>query len=198
MMMRQRNVLLVMVLVALAPMTGACGTANETPTSAEAVAAAEQICPIMWSWVKDVGTAFNLASTDVASIDDLAERRDRWETAFGEIEMLNDQLADDLAPYRQDEILGPLVAEVERDLPMASEALDDIRQLFVDYPEIDEEPHQIRTSQVIVRMEKVIDLPKPDLKPLDPDGVLVPAFRQVASCQQSIRDVDDGSTRSNG
>ncbi len=197
-MFRRRPSLFMVSLVVLASMIGGCSTANQAPTSKEALAAAEQICPVMWTWVKDVGAAFNLASADVASIDDPAERRIRWEAAFGEIETLNQRLADDLARYRRDEILGPLVAEVERDLPLASEELDDIRQLFVDYPEIDEEPHQVRTSQVIVRMEKVIDLPKPDLKPLDPDGVLVAAFRQVASCQQSIRDVDDGDTRSNG
>ena len=122
----------------------------------------------------------------------------RWSNALVEVETLNQQLLTDLEPLSEDPILAPLVAEIRRDVPLAAVELDDIRQLFVDSPDVDEERHQVRTSQIIVRIEKVIDLPKPDLGPHDPDGVLLEAFRSVPSCQHAIRGVDDGGARANG
>lgn len=168
------------------------------PASEEAVAAAEELCPIMWTWVTDVGRAFNEAAEAVGDIADIDRRRARWEEAFVEIERLDAALLVDLGPLADDPVLAPLVAEIVRDLPLAQEELDGIRRLFVDRPEVDEQRHQVRTSQIIVRIEKVIDLPKPDLRPLDTDGTLLPAFRRVVACQHAIRDVDDGTTTYNG
>ncbi len=152
----------------------------------------------MWTWVKEVGAAFNVASHAVAEIDDALGRRQEWMAAFDVIEAFNNQLIVDVAVFRDDPILAPLIAEIERDMPLAMAELDDIRALFDERPEVDEERHQARTSQVIVRIEKVIDLPKPALAALDTDGTLIPAFQTVPSCQQSIKDVDNGSTQANG
>jgi hypothetical protein len=177
-----------------------CGTDDSTSDDGaeDPVDAAEDICPLMWQWVKDIGEAFNDASMGVAEIDDADGRRARWMTSFDEIEELNARLADDLTELPDGPVLGPLVDQVERDLPRSNEELDDIRRLFEQYPELDEQRHQERTMQLIVRVEKVIDLPKPDLAVLDPDGTVTDAFRRVPSCQHSIRDVDDGSRQSNG
>lgn len=166
-------------------------------STADPVAAAEALCPIMWTWVKDVGSAFNDTSRAVGDIDDVEQRRQRWMEFFDTIEDRTDRLGTDVSGYRDDPILAPIVAEIERDITPAMAELDDIRDLFVEFPEVDDERHQIRTSQIIVRLEKVIDLPKPELADLDTDGTLIPAFQTVPSCQQSIKDVDDGSTRAN-
>lgn len=178
----------------------ACGSNGSSGDSDSAgpVQAAETLCPVMWQWVTDVGMTFNEAAADVADIDGAGARRERWFTAFDEIERLDEGLSLDLAALRHDPVLAPLVAEIERDLPLAQDELDDIRNLFDEHPEIDEQQHQDRTMQVIVRLEKVIDLPKPELSRLDTDGTLTPAFQSVPSCQQSIKDVDDGSTQANG
>lgn len=173
-------------------------TAAGTMTDGEALAAAEALCPMMWDWVKDVGEVFNVAADEVGRIADVDERRARWEEAFTDIEALDATLLDDVTPLGDDPVLAPLVDEIVRDLPRAQDELDDIRQLFVDHPEIDEQRHQNRTSQIIVRIEKVIDLPKPDLVPNDPDGTLLAAFREVPACQHAIRDVDDGTPTANG
>ncbi len=162
------------------------------------VEAAEFICPVMWTWVKDIGDAFNSASRGVGDIGTPEGRRQRWFDAFDEMDALNARLLADVKPYRGDAILGPLVAEIERDVPRSGDEIDDIRALFEESPEIDEERHQNRTAQVIVRVEKVIDLPKPSLAELDLDGTLLPAFRSVPSCQHSIKDVDDGRAQANG
>lgn len=175
-----------------------CSTAERSAESPpDPVGAAEFLCPVMWTWVKDVGDVFNRASQAVGDIETAEARRQRWFAAFDEIDGLNAQLVVDVGPHRDDPILGPLVAEIERDVPLAGEELDDIRALFSESPEIDERRHQDRTAQVIVRIEKVIDLPKPSLARLDVDGTLTPAFQSVPTCQHSIRDVDDGRIQTN-
>lgn len=176
----------------------ACSGPGAPAIDRDATAAAETLCPIMWDWVKNIGGAFNDASRDVAEIDDPSQRRDRWRAAFDEMEALNGDLDRQISAFPTDETLGPLVAEITRDIPRANGELDALRQLLDDHPEIDEQRHQARTQQLIVRVEKVVDLPKPDLAALDIDGSLLPAFREVPSCQQSIRDADGGRPQSNG
>ena len=182
--------------VLVAASVAGCST---TPVSAATpIEAAERLCPLMWDWVKAVGDSFNGAASDVATIDEPEDRRRRWSEALVEVEALNQQLLTDLEPLNEDPILAPLVAEIRRDMRLAAVELDDIRQLLVDSPQVDQERHQVRTSQIIVRIEKVIDLPKPDLGPHDTDGTLLEAFRTVPSCQHAIRGVNDGGARANG
>lgn len=185
-------------------MVGVLGVVGCTDSSQRAqppldgpVAAAESLCPVMWTWVKDVGATFNDTARAVGEIDDVGDRRRRWMEGFDAIEDLNDQLIVDVGRYRDDPILAPLVAEIERDMPRSTAELEAMRDLFVEQPEVDDERHQVRTSQIIVRIEKVVDLPKPELAGLDTDGTLIPAFRSVPSCQHSMKDVDDGTIQSN-
>ncbi len=189
------------IVLLLVPVLGVTSCGNDdrvdAVTEADVVVAAETLCPVVWEWVKFVGDAFNDAAGDVASIDAPAARRRRWADALDRIEESTDQLGRNVGVHRDDPILGPLVAEIERDLPRSRAEIDEIRDLFRDSPEIDEGRHQDRTVQVIVRIEKVIDLPKPDLGELDLDGTLMAGFRRVPSCQHAIRDVDDGVARSN-
>jgi len=152
----------------------------------------------MWDWVKDMGGAFNAASTDVASIEDPGERRERWLGALNDMQDLNAQLERDIGVMSNLPAIEELIAEILVDLPQSNLEIESLESLINSTPEVDEGRHQVRTAQLIVRLEKVIDLPKPDLIPLDPEGVLLPAFREVPSCQHSIRDVDDGTARVNG
>ena len=179
--------------------TGACSLGrSEAVTDESEVAAAERLCPVMWEWVKNVGASFNSASGDVASIEGPEERRARWNRAFDEMAELNAKLEDDLTEMRDDPILDPIVAEILRDLPLSTAEIDDIRAFIRETPEMDEQRHQERTQQVIVRIEKVISLPKPSMSGLDTTGTLIPAFRQVPSCQHALNDIDDGTPRANG
>jgi len=160
--------------------------------------AAEILCPVMWTWVKGIGGAFNAASGDVASVDSPDGRRARWGQAFDEMISLNEALDADLMAMTGNAVLAPIVGEILRDLPLSSAEVEDIRRLLTDQPDIDELRHQERTMQLIVRVEKVISLAKPSMAGLDPTGDLIPAFREVPSCQHALDDVDDGTPQANG
>lgn len=183
-------------LFAVTVVTG-CG-GDPQPTHEDVRAAAGQLCPVMWDWVKDVGDAFNAASRDVASLETAAERRTRWFAALGEMRTLNDQLVDDVEGMSGVGSIAAVTDEILEDVSLSNDEIGSLEALIASTPEVDEERHQARTAQLIVRIEKVIDLPKPDLIPLDPEGTLLPAFREVPSCQHAIRDVDDGVVRVNG
>jgi hypothetical protein len=152
----------------------------------------------MWSWVKDIGAAFNGASGDVAAIESAESRRARWNQSIDEMLSLNENLEDALNPMSANPVLEPLVSEILRDLPLSSAEVEDIRLLLSEQPETDELRHQERTMQFIVRVEKVISLAKPSMAGLDVSGDLIPAFREVPSCQHALNDVDDGTPQANG
>lgn len=180
----------------------ACGSGSSPAVThlkpESAVGAAEVICPIMWEWVTEVGDAFNGASHDVADLDNPEGRRNRWSEAFDEIEQLDDELIAQVMPYTGDQFLGLLVDEIVDGMEASRAELADLRELLDSSPEVDEGRHQDRTAQLIVRVEKLIDLVKPEMAGLDEDGTLIPAFQTVPSCQHALKDVDDGVPRDNG
>lgn len=176
----------------------ASAPADAPATEEDVLDAAHSLCPIVWDYVKGVGEVFNDAASDVASIPTGDERRARWLGALADVEALALELGPATEPWSEHPALSPLIAEIERDIPRALSEVEDIRDLFAQRPELDDERHQVRTQQVIVRIEKVIDLPKPDLTPNDPDGMLREVFRTVPSCQHAIRGADDGTPRANG
>ncbi len=191
--------------IVLALCAGACadGRPDQGPEvlgSTEGAEAAAVACPVLWDWTKSIGRAFNDAGRDVAEIDDAALRRQRWLDALDEMEQLNGRLAVSVAAWADDDpILGPLAVEIERDLPGSNTELDDIRRLIAETPEVDEEADdQIRAGTLITRVEKVIELPKPDFVVDDPDGVLLAAFQDEPSCQHVVRGADDGRVQANG
>jgi hypothetical protein len=171
--------------------------AGEVP-GADRVAAAEALCPVMWTWVTDVGDSFNEAAMETKDLATAEQRRQRWFEMLDEMESLDRQLLVDVEPLAADPILSPLVADIEVGVRDSLSVIDDIRTLIDDTHEIDERPYQDRTSQVIIRVEKVIDVAKPELAEHDADGTLIVAFQQVPSCQQAVKDVDNGSTQFNG
>lgn len=177
----------------------ACGGSGGRNSAFESAGeAAQAFCPLVWDFVKSVGASFNDAASDVAELDVAERRRERWEAAFAEIEHDSLSLAEQVAVWSGDALIGDLVEEIQRDVPFAIAELNDIRRLFTEHPEVDDQRHQERTQQVIVRIEKVIDLPKPDLGPFDDDDPLVLSFQAEPSCQHAVRGANDGQPRSNG
>ncbi len=111
-----------------------------------------------------IGAIFNEASRAMPDLDPVEPRRARWFDAIDELERRNEQLLVDVAPFADHPVLGPLVDDVESGMVGSLAELDDIRDPFTDDPTADDsERHQNRTAQLIVRVEKVIDLPKPEL-----------------------------------
>jgi hypothetical protein len=178
------------------------GTASETggngPATPDQVAAAESLCPVLWSWVTDVGDTFNAASTAMPDLPAAQQRRDRWNLMLDDLEELDRQLLVDVGPLGDDTVLAPLIVEIETGLGSSLELIEGLRTLIDETPEIDEERPQSRASQLIVRVEKVIDVVKPELAPHDTDGSLIASFQQVPACQHAVKDVDDGTPQFNG
>jgi hypothetical protein len=185
------------VLTAVVIVVVGCDASGPASDFESEAAAAEAFCPVLWNAVTEIGATFNDAAADVRSLPGAVARRARWSRALDRIEGLVVGLAADVSAWSDDDVLGPLVAQIRRDVPLATAELADIRALFDEYPDLDDAPPQERTQQLIVRIEKVIDLPKPDLTAGDDDAV-VAAFRSVPSCQHAVRGADDGTPRANG
>lgn len=159
--------------------------------------AATAICDPLWRWITGVGDRFNETSR---GLKDLPEGEPRRTAVLG---MLDDIRASGAAVVVELEALaaGPalerLVADVADGMQRSYDELDDLRRLVLDTPEFDQGRPQPRLSQVIVRIEKVIDLPKPRLATYG-DPALTAAFAAVPSCQHAVKDANDATPRYNG
>jgi hypothetical protein len=151
---------------------------------------------VLWDWAKAIGGAFNDASVDVANIADPADRGDRWLRALDEMDELDRVLVVDV--YALDRVPAGIGSADEQGVDRSLSEIDDLRELIETTPEVDEQRHQVRTSQLVVRIEKVIDVVKPRLAELDVDGSMIPAFTSVPSCQHAVKDANDGVPRANG
>ncbi len=172
------------------------GTTTSADPFEERVAAGEALCGALWTHIKAIGKAFNEGAGDVATIERSQDRRARWLAVLDEMRSLNDSLADEVGKLDQPR-LEPMVVDIVAGVERANSELDDLSELIADTPELDEERHQRRTSQLIVRIEKVVDVVKPEMADYE-DADLVAAWRTVPACQHAVKDVDDGTPRSNG
>lgn len=179
------------------------GASGPAPTNAAAAVAGDDdrviataICEPMWAWITGVGDRFNETSRELKDLPEGDARRDAVLTMLDDIEASGADLLVTL-----DALAGPiteeLVAEVAAGMEGSIAELADIRQLVIDTPELDTGGPQLRLSQVIVRIEKVIDLPKPSLAAYE-DPELAAAFVAVPACQHAVKDANDGSPRYNG
>lgn len=166
-----------------------------TVTPDEAAAAATALCPVLLDHLSAIGAAFNRAAEDVATLETGADRRVRWMAALDEMEQDNAELRDALDGLDGAGVaaLVPIVADVRAGADASDDVLDDIRALFDEDPTIDDQRHQMRTSQVIVRVEKVISRVRPEMNDYG-DPALNAAFRDHDNCRNAVREVDDGAT----
>ena len=116
--------------------------------------------------------------------------------ALDEMAAEDTRLTDDLDSV-DDPLLRPVVADIRSGIDQSLAEIDDIRDLFTSTPEVDEQAPQARTQQVVVRVEKVIDVVKPEMASYAIPG-LIEAWRSIPACQFGVKDVDDGTPRANG
>ncbi len=182
--------------VLIAAGCGSGGAVESVPTFSDKVAAAQALCPLMWDTDKAIGEAFNRASLAMKDLPDPQQRRDRWARALDEMERIDEDLASRIQEIDLP-VLSMAKTQIETGIEQSKAEIEDIRRLFTDTPEIDEQRHQARTQQVVVRVEKVIDVLKPEMSAYD-DPEIIEAFRTVPACQHGVKDVDDGIGRANG
>jgi hypothetical protein len=165
---------------------------EDTVTQAAATEAAAALCPVMLDHMTAIGSAFNRAADEVSDLPAPQDRRGRWFEALDEMHEQNESLR--VAVGNIDvPVLQPVVADILTGIDASEGVITDIRALFDEDPSIDEERHQMRTSQVIVRIEKVTSNVKPEMNDYG-SPVLNRAFRDFDNCRNAVREVDDGAT----
>lgn len=187
-----------LVVVALACVAASCSVSSGAPatTAVSLDAEAGRFCDVVWGWYKTTTGRFNDMSDAARQEPDPSARRVLLFEAFDDFEQASRDLADDVAEFTEGP-MATLADQVVADVPASLDAVDEMRLVVEADPEIDEQRPQMRLSQLIILMEKVIDLPKPDIT-ADSDPDLVAAVQAVPACQFAVKGADDGVGRYNG
>lgn len=189
--------LAVLALVCLAG-TACAGTAlpDGSESVRDRVGEGETVCPVMWGYAKDIGAIFNDAAMAVADIDSAVGRRDRWRKALDQMLLRNQRLRSEVDAMEL-RTLPALVEDIRAGVDNSDHQIEDLRSLLEEHPEVDEDRHQTRTSQLIVRIEKVIDVVKPEMASYG-DAELIAAWQTIPACRHGVKDVDVGAVGANG
>jgi hypothetical protein len=183
--------------VALAACSGGgAGVATSAPEEAAVRAEAEALCPLLWEFRLDVGSIANAMSRQANGMEDPAQRRQRYLQAVDELQQRGAQLVTDLGELAPGPYGDELTAQIEAGWEKAVATLEEMRDTIQDRPLAEEPPARQRISQLFSLIEKVIDLPQPELLPVGGEAAVL-VYREVPSCQFAIKDVDDGLVRNN-
>lgn len=169
---------------------------TSAPNELALLTAGEELCPVLWDFAKGIGEIFNTASGDVSAIASGDDRRLRWHEALDEMQARDDLLAE-VVGGMTDPVLLPIKADILAGIDKSKQELASLHALLDGHPEVDDESHLPRTAQLIVRVEKVIDVVKPEMKDYD-NRQLIDTWRNIPSCQHSVKDVNDGTPQANG
>jgi hypothetical protein len=175
--------------------TGAAATAAEQ-YSADDRLAAVAICEPLWNWITGIGDRFNETSRAFKDVPEGAPRQDAILAMLDDMAMSGSDLVGSLRTL-DGTLTQRLVDDVATGMAGSLAEIDDIRTLVLDTPELDTDRPQLRLSQVIVRIEKVIDLPKPSLAAYS-DVALTDLFIETRACQHAVKDANDGRQQYNG
>jgi hypothetical protein len=158
--------------------------------------AAEELCPVLWQWIKDVGRLMNELSAFGVDEPDPQVRKEFYASEIELIAVRSGELDEAVAGMDSPE-LDPIVAQVREGLLRSTGQIDEMIRSLETRPDLEEVRPQARISMLFIAAEKLIDFPKPALARYD-DPALIEGFQRVPSCQLSVKDVDDGVPRFNG
>lgn len=186
-------------LVALALATSACTAAIEEATDDPVdpiyVAAAQELCPIMWEWQKNVGAAMNDMSRSARIEEDAMARRSLYLRAFSRIRELNAQLDASVVSLADDDPLSRIVPDVRAGLMDSNSILaESAGRVDQAYSAFDAPGYSEIVPVIFLDVEKVIDVAKPEMATYE-DEDLVAAFTTVPQCQHGVKDASDGTPR---
>jgi hypothetical protein len=186
-------------LVVLALAASACSAIEEEtvvdPVDPVYLAAAEQLCPIMWEWQKNVGATMNTMSYEARREDDALERRSLYLRAFNRIRELNAQLDATVVSLGDEDPLSRITPDVRFGLEQSNSILE-MSAAHVDraYSEFDAPGYSDIVPTIFLDVEKVIDVAKPEMATYE-DQELIDAFITVPQCQHGVKDANDGQVR---
>ncbi len=186
-------------LVAIALFASACTTVAEEvavdPVDPVYLAAAEQLCPIMWEWQKNVGATMNSMSYEARREDDALARQALYLRAFDRIRELNAQLDATVLSLGDVDPLSRLTPDVRAGLEHSNSILDmSVDRVDREYSRSDAPAYGEIVPAIFLDMEKVIDVAKPELATYA-DTELIDAFIAVPQCQHGVKDANDGVVR---
>lgn len=186
-------------LVVLAVAVSACTMAAEEeavdPVDPIYLAAAEQLCPIMWDWQKNVGATMNSMSYQARREEDALERRSLYLRAFNRIRELNVQLDATIVSLGDQDPLSRITPDVRSGLEQSNSILEyTAERVDLEYAEFDAPGYSEIVPTIFLGVEKVIDVAKPEMATYD-DQELIDAFIAVPQCQHGVKDANDGVVR---
>jgi len=185
-------------LVALALAASACTPVEEEavdPVDPVYLAAAEQLCPIMWDWQKNVGATMNTMSYEARREEDALERRSLYLRAFNRIRELNAQLDATVISLGDEDPLSRITPDVRAGLEQSNSILDmTAARVDREYSEFEAPGYSDIVPTIFLGVEKVIDVAKPEMAVYD-DEELIDAFIAVPQCQHGVKDANDGVVR---
>lgn len=185
-------------LVVLAFAASACTAVEEEaldPVDPVYLAAAEQLCPIMWEWQKNVGATMNDMSFEARREDDALERRSLYLRAFNRIRELNAQLDATVVSLGDEDPLSRIAPDVRSGLEQSNSILEmTAARVDLEYSEFEAPGYSEIVPAIFLDVEKVIDVAKPEMATYaDPE--LTDAFIAVPQCQHGVKDANDGVVR---
>ena len=185
-------------LVALALAASACTPVEEEavdPVDPVYLAAAEQLCQIMWDWQKNVGATMNTTSYEARREEDALERRSLYLRAFNRIRELNAQLDATVVSLGDEDPLSRITPDVRAGLEQSNSILDmTAARVDREYSEFEAPGYSDIVPTIFLGVEKVIDVAKPEMAVYD-DEELIDAFIAVPQCQHGVKDANDGQVR---
>ena len=185
-------------LVMLALITSACTVAEEEavdPVDPVYFAAAEQLCPVMWDWQKNVGATMNTMSYEARREEDALERRALYLRAFNRIRELNAQLDATVVSLGDEDPLNRITPDIRAGIEQSNSILElTAARVDQEYSEFEAPGYSDIVPSIFLDVEKVIDVAKPEMATYD-DQDLIDAFIAVPQCQHGVKDANDGVVR---
>lgn len=184
-------------LLVISMIVGACTSLDspESDLNPLFVAAAEELCPILWEWQTDVGSAMNEMSAATRAEDDGASRLQLYVDAIEQIRRLNQGLGDKMSTLGATAPLDQIVPDVLSGIETSNAILDGaIAEIEGRYANPETPTYGQVVPAMFLHIEKAIDVVKPEMASYGNDD-LISAFRSVPQCQHGVKDANDGVPR---
>jgi hypothetical protein len=185
-------------LAIMALLAAACTVVEEEavdPVDPVYLAAAEELCPILWEWQKNVGATMNDMSSEARSEDDALARRALYLRAFDRIRELNAQLDATVVSLGSNDPLDRIIPDVRSGLADSNSILEmSASRLDREYSAREAPGYSEIVPVLFLDIEKVIDVAKPEMATYA-DEELIAAFITVPQCQHGVKDANDGIPR---
>jgi hypothetical protein len=185
-------------LVVLTLVASACTAVEEEavdPVDPIYLAAAEELCPIMWDWQKSVGATMNTMSYAARREGDALARRSLYLGAFDRIRELNAQLDATVVSLGDADPLDQIIPDVRSGLEASNSILDrSASKVDQEYSEFEAPTYTEIVPVIFLDIEKAIDVAKPEMATYQNDE-LIDAFTAVPQCQHGVKDANDGIPR---